>query len=47
LARVTIDTTVKPKAISVPTDAKLLHAAIEGPNRLAKMRKFIHNRALA
>jgi hypothetical protein len=28
LARVTVDTTVKPKAISFPTDAKLLHAAI-------------------
>jgi transposase, IS5 family len=28
LARVTIDTTVQPKAISFPTDAKLLHAAI-------------------
>jgi transposase, IS5 family len=36
LARVTIDTTVQPKAISFPTDAKLLHAAIRGLNRLAK-----------
>jgi IS5 family transposase len=35
LARVTVDTTVQPKAISFPTDAKLLHAAIEGLNRLA------------
>ena len=35
LARVTIDTTVQPKAISFPTDAKLLHAAIRGLNRLA------------
>jgi IS5 family transposase len=35
LARVTIDTTVQPKAISFPTDAKLLHAAIKGLNRLA------------
>jgi len=36
LARVTLDTTVQPKAISFPTDAKLLHAAIKGLNRLAK-----------
>jgi transposase, IS5 family len=36
LARVTVDTTVQPKAISFPTDAKLLHAAIRGLNRLAK-----------
>jgi len=36
LARVTIDTTVQPKAISFPTDAKLLHAAIRGLNRLAR-----------
>ena len=36
LARVTIDTTVQPKAISFPTDAKLLHAAIKGLNRLAE-----------
>src|SRR5471032_3574408 len=35
LARVTIDTTVQPKAITFPTDAKLLHAAIKGLNRLA------------
>jgi transposase, IS5 family len=35
LARVTVDTTVQPKAISFPTDAKLLHAAIRGLNRLA------------
>jgi transposase, IS5 family len=35
LARVTIDTTVQPKAITFPTDAKLLHAAIRGLNRLA------------
>src|SRR4029450_4496040 len=28
LERVTVDTTVQPKAISFPTDAKLLHAAI-------------------
>ena len=27
---VTVDTTVQPKAISFPTDAKLLHAAIRG-----------------
>jgi IS5 family transposase len=35
LKRVTIDTTVQPKNISFPTDAKLLHAAIKGLNRLA------------
>jgi IS5 family transposase len=35
LARVTVDTTVQPKAVSFPTDAKLLHAAIRGLNRLA------------
>jgi transposase, IS5 family len=34
LKRVTVDTTVQPKAISFPTDAKLLHAAIKGLNRL-------------
>ena len=36
LARVTIDTTVQPKAITFPTGAKLLHAAIKGLNRLAR-----------
>ena len=36
LARVTIDTTVQPKAITFPTDAKLLHAAIRGLTRLAR-----------
>jgi IS5 family transposase len=35
LKRVTIDTTVQPKNIAFPTDAKLLHAAIKGLNRLA------------
>jgi len=35
LARVTVDTTVQPKAITFPTDAKLLHAAIKGLNRVA------------
>ena len=35
LARVTVDTTVQPKDITFPTDAKLLHAAIKGLNRLA------------
>jgi transposase, IS5 family len=35
LARVTVDTTVQPKNIGFPTDAKLLHAAIKGLNRLA------------
>jgi IS5 family transposase len=36
LKRVTVDTTVQPKAITFPTDAKLLHAAIRALNRLAK-----------
>ena len=36
LARVTVDTTVQPKAITFPTDAKLLHAAIKGLNRMAR-----------
>ncbi len=36
LARITIDTTVQPKAITFPTDAKLLHSAIRGLNRLAR-----------
>jgi IS5 family transposase len=35
LKRVTVDTTVQPKNVSFPTDAKLLHAAIRGLNRLA------------
>src|ERR1700756_2924167 len=35
LKRVTVDTTVQPKAITFPTDAKLLIAAIKGLNRLA------------
>jgi IS5 family transposase len=38
LARVTVDTTVQPKNITFPTDAKLLHAAIKGLNRIAKKR---------
>jgi IS5 family transposase len=36
LARVTVDTTVQPKNITFPTDAKLLYAAIKGLNRLAR-----------
>src|SRR6476469_6799363 len=36
LKRVTVDTTGQPKAITFPTDAKLLHAAIKGLNRLAR-----------
>ena len=35
LKRVTVDTTVQPKAITFPTDAKLLHEAIKGLNRVA------------
>ena len=38
LARVTVDTTVQPKDIIFPTDAKLLHAAIKGLTRLARKR---------
>src|SRR5271155_3060929 len=34
LKRVTVDTTVQPKAVTFRTDAKLLHAAIKGLNRL-------------
>src|SRR6202051_3287912 len=36
LARVTVDTTVQPKNITFPTDAKLLHATIKGLNRMAR-----------
>ena len=36
LARVMVDTTVQPKNVTFPTDAKLLHAAINGLTRLAK-----------
>jgi hypothetical protein len=38
LKGVTVDTPVQPKAITFPTDAKLLHAAIRGLNRLAGRR---------
>ena len=36
LKRVTVDTTVQPKNITFPTDAKLLHAALTGIVQLAK-----------
>ncbi len=36
LARVTVDTTVQPKNITFPTDAKLLLGATEQPGKLAK-----------
>jgi IS5 family transposase len=36
LARVNVDTTVQPKNVTFPTDAKLLHAAILGLNRMTK-----------
>jgi IS5 family transposase len=36
MARVTVDTTVQPKNITFPTDAKLLHAAVRGLTRLAR-----------
>ena len=39
LKRITVDTTVQPKAITFPTDAKLLHAAIKGLNRLARQTR--------
>ena len=39
LARVTVDTTVQPKNITFPTDAKLLHAAVQGLNRLARRHR--------
>lgn len=42
LRRVTVDTTVQPKAISFPTDAKLLHAAIKG---LIRTSFFLAQRA--
>jgi IS5 family transposase len=35
LARVTVDTTVQPKAVAFPTGARLLHSAIRGLARLA------------
>jgi hypothetical protein len=38
LKRVTVDTTVQPKAITSPTHAKLLHAAIKGLKHLARRR---------
>src|SRR4051795_3490651 len=38
LAQVTVDTTVQPKDITFPTDAKLLHAAVKGLTRLARKR---------
>jgi IS5 family transposase len=39
LARVMIDTTVQPKAVTFPSDAKLLHAAIRRLKRLARKQK--------
>src|SRR5918998_519423 len=38
LRRVTIDTTVQPKAVTHPTDSKLLHRGIETLARLARRR---------
>src|SRR5215467_12281233 len=38
LSRVIIDTTVQPKAVMFPTDAKLIHQALERLVRLAKER---------
>jgi IS5 family transposase len=36
LARVTVDSTVQPKNITFPTDAKLVHTAIKGLTRLCR-----------
>src|SRR5205085_10618157 len=36
LRRVTIDTTVQPKAVTHPTDSKLLHRGVEVLGRLAR-----------
>jgi IS5 family transposase len=36
LKRVAVDITMQPKAITFPTDAELLHAAIKGLLRLAR-----------
>jgi IS5 family transposase len=36
LKRVTVDAAMQPKAITFPTDAEPLHAAIKGLNRLAR-----------
>ena len=36
LARVTVDTTVQPKNVTFPTDAKLLETAIQQLGKLAK-----------
>ena len=41
LARVTVDTTVQPKNITFPTDAKLLHAAITHDGRKYRMLNVI------
>jgi IS5 family transposase len=35
-ARVTVDTTVQPKAVTHPTDSKLLHRGVESLGRLAR-----------
>jgi IS5 family transposase len=36
VARVTVDTTVQPKAVTHPTDSKLLHRGVEILGRLAR-----------
>jgi hypothetical protein len=43
LARVVIDTTVQPKAVMFPTDAKLLNRARERLVRLAKILSGLRN----
>ena len=47
LARVNVDTTVQPKNVTFPTDAKLLHAAILGLNRLAQKHGFLRSSEVA
>nr|GAJ37785.1 hypothetical protein in nfe locus ORFA [Bradyrhizobium sp. DOA9] len=45
LKRGTVDTTVQPKAITFPTDAKLLHAAIKDRGRVAQPFGFRPHRS--
>ena len=47
LKRVTVDTTVQPKAITFPTDAKLMHRARERLVRLAKAHGVVLRQSYA
>ena len=38
-SRIVVDTTVQPKAVMFPTDAKLMHRAREKPVRLARTQR--------